>query len=361
MQNQNKDNKKTDYIFILFILGLIVSISLFNFIVDPYYILRTSTIKGFNDSKPHKYSSTRTIIYSDMKINHKQKDTAFIGNCLLSHYGKGLENVVFYTIPMVRIQEVYNVINGIHEIAPKIETIYWGIFLDDLYNEVNNEETDTLKNFKNKNIQLDDFINLFFSWNTTKYSIDTVKSSILHKNDKTTFIYPYREIAPRTYTNDFGWDVMDRISNICKYAEDNNINLVIYYSPLHVSKKIHLYSKGVWDKNIEFKKKLSQITPFYDYSLNNQYSTMPLDENVENYIDNVHLTDDYNNLIVNDLLSNDKKIGILMTKENIDKYTEKDTKQLIEFMSSHKDMTEQIYNVKPEDVNVKIQKSSKDN
>ena len=84
MENENKTEKRRDILFLVLLLIFIILIGLFNYIIDPYYIFRDSTIKGINNVKTHKYSNKRTIVYSDIKINSKN-----IINCYL-----------FLTIPL---------------------------------------------------------------------------------------------------------------------------------------------------------------------------------------------------------------------------------------------------------------------
>ncbi|MGM9993337.1 MAG: hypothetical protein ACI37R_01260 [Candidatus Avigastranaerophilus sp.] len=354
MSNNKNFNRRSDYFYIIFLLLLIFGISLFNFIVDPYYIFRDSTIRGFNDVKTHKYSNKRTITNSDIKINNKGKDTAFTGNCMLSHYGKGLDNVAFFTIPVTKIEEVAILIENIHKIAPQIKKIYWGVFFDDLYHFNQTTQSDILNKVESPRLQTDDFINLFFSWNTTKYSIETVMDSIKNKGQNSIYIYPYREIAKKTYDKTLSFDFMSQIQDIYNYAKSNDIELIIYYSPIHISKKIHMFSKGIWNTNLEFKKELAQITPFYDYSLSDKYNTQPLDENSINFIDNVHPATNYNNMLVEDLLSADKKIGKLITKDNADRYNKEDTEYLKTFINTNKIMFENIKNVTPDMADIKI-------
>ena len=203
---------------------------------------------------------------------------------------------------------------------------------------------------------MDDLINLFFSWNTTKYSIETVINSVKNKGRNIVYIYPYREIAKKHYEKEFSFDFMSKIAEIYKYAKSNEIELIIYYSAMNISKKIHMMEKGIWDENIEFKKRLAQITPFYDYSFSNKYNLQPLDENSIYYVDNIHPTKLYNDMLVNDLLSDKKEIGVLVTKDNVDKYNEEDTLKLQEYINSHSELTEKIKNVKTEDANIRIKK-----
>ena len=228
------EEKRNDFIIILFILGLIVLVALFNYIVDPYYILRDTTIKGFNNVKTHKYSNKRTIIYSDIKLNSKNKDTAFTGNCVLSHYGSGLDNVAFFTIPVTKVDEIAKIIMFINKETPNIKKIYWGMHYDDFWNSKNDIVNDNLPENSNSSFTFQDFINLFFSYNTTKYSIETVRDSLKNKGNNTIYVYPYREIAKKKYNGDFSYEELDNIKNVKDFADKNGIELIIYYSPIHI-------------------------------------------------------------------------------------------------------------------------------
>lgn len=358
MENENNLEKRRDILFLVLLLIFIILIGLFNYIIDPYYIFRDSTIKGINNVKTHKYSNKRTIIYSDIKINSNNKDTAFTGNCLLSHYGSGLDNVAFFTVPVAKVEEVSNIIKNIHKIAPEIKTIYWGLFYDDFWNDKNDEVNDTLPILETKKINLDDIINLFFSYNTTKYSIETLRDSIKNKGQDIIYVYPYREIAKKTYNKKFSFDSLNNIKEIKEFADQNNIKLIIYYSPIHISKKVHIYSKGLWDSNQELKRKLAEITPFYDYSFQNEYNMSPLDEYNMNFIDNIHPSNTYNNLIVFDLLSNTKKIGTYITKENIENYIKIDNENLKNYIKENPQISEKIKNVKKEDADISVRRKN---
>lgn len=356
MENENKTEKRRDILFLVLLLIFIILIGLFNYIIDPYYIFRDSTIKGINNVKTHKYSNKRTIIYSDIKINSNNKDTAFTGNCLLSHYGSGLDNVAFFTVPVAKVEEVSNIIKNIHKISPEIKTIYWGLFYDDFWNDKNDEVNDTLPILETKKINLDDIINLFFSYNTTKYSIETLRDSIKNKGQDIIYVYPYREIAKKTYNKKFSFDSLKNIREMKKFAQENHIKLIIYYSPIHISKKVHIYSKGLWESHQELKRRLAEITPFYDYSFKNEYNMTSIDENNMNFIDNIHPSNTYNNLIVFDLLSNTKKIGTYITKENIENYIKIDNENLKNYIKENPQISEKIKNVRKEDAGISIRR-----
>ena len=351
----NNENRK-DILFVILLFVFILLVVLFNFVVDPYYVFRDSTIKGFNNVKTHKYSSKRTVLYSQMKMDSKNKDIAFTGNCLLSHYGFGLENVAFFTIPVARVTEVSEIIKNIPSINPNIKTIYWGVFMDDFLNLDSDEYSDYLPKLDTPRFTLQDFINLFFSWNTTKYSIETVIDSIKDKGQDIVYIYPYREIAKKEYNKEYSTETVNHIQKTIDFAKQNDIELIIYYSPIHVSKKIHIYTKGKWKLYQNIKRELVKITPLYDYSFFSEYNDKPLDENSKYFIDNIHPTNIYNNIVVNDLLSEEKRLATILTMENIEQLLEEDTKKIEIFVKSKKRITEKLKNVKIDDFETKIKK-----
>lgn len=355
--NQVNKSDKKEILFVVLFVVFVLFIALFNFVIDPYYIFRDSTIKGFNNVKTHKYSGKRTIIYSDIKINHSGKDIAFTGNCLLSHYGSGLDNVAFFTIPVAKVAEVSNIIKNLIVVSPEVKTVYWGLFFDDFWNDKNDEVSDSLPDFKTKNIELKDLVNLFFSYNTTKYSIETVRDSIKNHGEDIIYVYPYREIAKKKYDKQFSLETLKDIEDTKLFAKKHNVKLVVYYSPIHVTKKMHVLSKNQWENYQELKRQISSVTDFYDYSLFNEYNSTLLDENNKYYVDNIHPATDYNNLLVNDLLSEDKKIGVLVTKDNVNSLLQGDYQNLKKYISEHKSLYERIKNVSERESTVKIKKN----
>jgi len=353
---EKKENDKKEILFVVLFVILVIAVALFNFVVDPYYIFRDSTIKGFNNVKTHKYSSKRTIIYSDIKINSRGKDIVFTGNCLLSHYGSGLDNVGFFTVPVAKVAEVSNIIKNLITVSPDVKTVYWGLFFDDFWNDKNDEVNDTLPDFSSKRIELQDLVNLFFSYNTTKYSIETIRDSVKNHGEDIIYVYPFREIAKKKYDKQFSFDFLKNIEETRAFAEQHGVKLVIYYSPIHVTKKMHVFSKGEWENYQELKRKLAEITDFYDYSMFNDYNWELLDENNQNFVDNIHPATNYNNLIVTDLLSENKKIGKHITKNNVNLELEKDFEMLQKYIAEHKDLYEEIKKVSDKDSTIKVKK-----
>lgn len=354
-------NDKKDILFVLLFILCVLAIALFNYIVDPYYIFRKETINGFNNVKTHQFSNRREILYSDVKINTKGKDVVFTGNCLLSRYGSGLDNVVFFTVPVVKISEVSQIVKNLISYSPEIKTIYWGMFFDDFWNKDEDEDNGILPEFSSKCVELQDFINLFFSYNTTKYSIETIRDSVKNHGEKMKYVYPFREIADKTYSDKFSLDSLKAVKETVEFANEHGVKLVIYYSPINVTKKMHIYSKNQWDNYRKLKLELANVCDFYDYSLSNKYNSNILDGNSKYYLDNIHLSSEYDKFIINDLLSADKKVAKLVTKANAKSVTEKEFLDLIKFIDKNKSTYEKIKQVSIDDRFERIEKNTSEN
>lgn len=100
-----EDNKKRqDLLFLILLIFFIGVVALFNYSVDPYNVTKAKIINGFNDNKIHKLTNKRSNIYADIKLNKKNKDKAFVGNCLLSETNDTPNNIAFFSIPVVKME-----------------------------------------------------------------------------------------------------------------------------------------------------------------------------------------------------------------------------------------------------------------
>jgi len=349
-------SRKKDFFLILSAAAGILGIMLFNFIIDPYYIFQHNTVYGLNHKKIHLYSNKRQIIFSEMKLNGRNKTDAFIGNCALYRSRNVPYTAAFYTVPVTDTEEIQNIIEHITALNPNIKKLYLGINFNEMYEK--DRKTDKFQEIKNRRISAKDITDLFFSWNTTKYSIETLKSSIAAKNKNENYVYPYREIAKKRYSSGEARDLKEKISRLKNFAEGSGIKLIFYFTPAHITYKIDIYEKNLWNKYTQFKRQLAEITDYFDYSLNNVYNTENLDADAVYYIDNVHITDILNEIIISDLLSNSPKIGVPVNKDNADAVIKEDTKDLTEYIEKNKALAEKIKSLTVQDADIKIKRNS---
>lgn len=357
MEESKRSQKYKNFYFVVVLVLSFFLIILFNYFVDPFDIFKTKTFKGVNNIKIYKLTNKRSAIWTDMKLNGKGKKVVFTGNCLLSYGAEEMEDVAFFNLTVAKVHEVLELFKVIPEVAPDVKKVYVGMFFDDFWETKNDEVQDVLKPY-NKYYSVDDFVNYLFSYNTTKYSVDTLLKSIEQKGEDIVYVYPYRELVDVHYKDSYNKSSFDDLEKMVKIAKKNNIEIVFYYSPIHVSKKVSIYEKGLWDVNNEIKRKLAKIAPFYDYSISNNYNQDDLDENSKYFVDSLHPTKKLQEEIVKELVSDDEKIGVLVTEKNVDEILDKDTNHLKRYMKQHPATVQKISNLKAEDKKVKIRQKN---
>ena len=348
-------SRKKDFFIILTAAAGILGIMLFNFIIDPYYIFQHKPVYGLNHKKIHMYSNKRQIIFSEMKLNGRNKTDAFIGNCTLYRSRNVPSNIAFYTVPVTNTEEILNIIEHIKLLNPNIKKLYLGINFNEIFKK--DRKTDDFKEINSRRISIKDIIDLLFSWNTTKYSIETLTASIAAKNKNDNYVYPYREIAKKRYSSGETCNLMVKLSMLKNFAENSGIKLIFYFTPVHITYKIDIYEKNLWDKYTDFKYRLAQRADYLDYSLNNAYNTEKLDADAVYYIDNIHITDALNEAVISDLLSNSPKIGVPVNKNNADDIIKNDTEYIADYIEKNKELAEKIKSLTVQDADIKIKKA----
>lgn len=91
-------------------------------------------------------------------------------------------------------------------------------------------------------------------------------------------------------------DIIPELKKIKEYCDDNGINLKVFFAPECVKSINHYNSEQVF----KFKKQLAEITPFYDFSGENEIT---LDD--ENYIDGEHFSSTVGNMILDRIYFSD--------------------------------------------------------
>jgi len=96
--------------------------------------------------------------------------------------------------------------------------------------------------------------------------------------------------------DNYGIDnVIADIQSIIDLCNRNNIKLILFTNPLHIS----MYQQAVENGYIDFLSKLSEITDYYNFSGINDITI-----NNDNYIDSVHYKAEIGNLIIDVIFNN---------------------------------------------------------
>ena len=108
-------------------------------------------------------------------------------------------------------------------------------------------------------------------------------------------------------------ETIEDIKNIISICKENNINLIFFINPIH--KTTYLYNN--LDNLNNFKKRLSQITNYYDFAIINSLTT-----NNYNFYETSHYRELVGDIILDTIYNNSTEYGLLVTKDNIDNYIE---------------------------------------
>ncbi len=159
----------------------------------------------------------------------------------------------------------------------------------------------------------------------TEYEIESLKNKYI-SNEKFNKPYYFDD------NNEHIYDTILIIRKIKKLCDDNNIKLVVFFNPVHITS----YLKDDIHLSNRFKKELVKITDFYDFNYINFVS-------INNYFwyETSHpryfVCDWELKVITNQFDKNiPKDFGRLITKDNVDYYCEKYLKERMEFKKPSK-------------------------
>ncbi|TAE60584.1 MAG: hypothetical protein EAZ76_01415 [Nostocales cyanobacterium] len=152
-----------------------------------------------------------------------------------------------------------------------------------------------------------------------------------------------------------------KIVNLCR---ENNIKLTVFISPSHAIQWESIRATGEFKTWENWKRKLVQVTPVWDFSGYNSITTEKLQDVMENYADSSHYTKPVGDLILNRILDYqpDKvpgDFGVLLTPENIESHLDKIRTDREVWVKNHQDELELVQRLEKEFV--ENQKKNKKN
>jgi hypothetical protein len=335
-----------------------VSISLFNIAVDPYGIFKSPTWIGVNQVKPEKDRQVR--MFKAIEVIRIQPKMVFIGS---SRTEFGLDTAH----PAVSgVQPGYNLgITGAniyearryfeHAIAnnPNVKKAVIGLDFF-MFGKGKKNQLDFLENrLLISHITLQDKLNSSFSWGATRASLKTIKVN-QSAGDTVGHFYPDGRRNPDYYIQDVyagrqGVDIMknllrktdffqakmrgevyeisqlEEVTNMVRLCQENQIECRFFISPSHVTQWESIRLSGAWGVFEEWKRKLAEITPVWDFSGYNSITTEPLSSTMTNYMDSSHYRQEIGDLVLNRIFQYNPEIvpedfGVLLTPETVENH-----------------------------------------
>lgn len=337
-------------IFFVAALTPLLSVGLFNSLIDPYDIFNTPTLGGLNDSKPNKDKNDRLFKATD--IIRIKPVTVFIGS---SRTKQGL-NPSYSAL--TNQQPAYNLaINGPnayevrryleHAIANQenIKLVIFGVDFFMFNSSLMNQPTFSENRLEKKHIALQDFLNSTFSLEALSASRETVLASLADANEKEDYgqngFMPNHNIEPdatewrfkggiKLYFElhsdyHFSEQYFSDFKKIVELCKKHNIDLKVFISPSHATQWEAIRTTGRWQTYEQWKKELVNLVQVWDFSGYNSITTEPISDRMQNYVDNSHYTEKVGNLVLNRILSYQEHtvpndFGVLLTPQTIESH-----------------------------------------
>jgi hypothetical protein len=331
-----------------------LSVGLFNFLVNPYGIFDSPEITGFNQSKPEKLKNMR--LFKAVDITRIKPETIFLGSSR-TEYGlnpnyaalKDKQSVYNLALGAATPYELLRYLQHALVNQPKLKLVILG--LDEfMFNELNQENPGlSEQRLEKKHSSVADIVSSTLSLNAFYASQTTIALSqkypeyqsytpqgmlnlrIIDRNDSATLyrfeksIGFYFQTFPQYRLSDRYLNLFKQIVSLCKQKK---IDLKVFISPAHATRWETVWTAGHWQQFEQMKREIAKITPVWDFSGYNSITTEPLSNRMKNYVDDSHYRQEIGNLIFNRILSyqgnrvpND--FGILITPTNIESHLQK--------------------------------------
>ncbi|MEM6838126.1 MAG: hypothetical protein AAF609_14875 [Cyanobacteria bacterium P01_C01_bin.120] len=338
----------------------VLSIGLFNLLIDPFGILGSPAIAGLNQEKPKEASHVR--LFKAVDVVRIKPRAVFIGT-------SGVEYGLNPNHPsLANYQPVYNL--GLpdsnayeqlryleHAIAnqPGLEVVVVGLdFVS--YNHQNVTEVDFHEDrLGQDHVIVNDLLKVMLSIDALEASIETITENT---DESTEFPYysngtrngeyfnsnkPMIDIFQeylKTYLHrselygqfSLSPEMLDSLKAIVDLCEEHDIELNVFVSPFHASHLEAIQAANLWSVFEDWKRQVVEITPIWDFSVYNFVTAETISDDMQYFRDSAHYREEVGNLILNCILqSQDEEIcslqpqgqnipeafGVLVTPDNI--------------------------------------------
>lgn len=330
----------------------LLSVGAFNIFVDPYGIYNSSIIEGFNQAKPEKWKYQRlfkaldiirikpvTIFLGSSRTNLGLNPAYSVFNDKQPAYNLGLNGANTYET----LRYLQHAIKNQKDLKLVILGLDFIMFNTELGNQIGFEEN----RLEKQSITSQDFINTTLSLDALSLSQETIKANkinvpqdIYYPNGFMRVWHPEQDKNLNEFKKSIGvyFNVhsnyklsqayLTNLKQIVDLCQQNNITLVAFISPAHVTQTEAIYAANQWQLLEQWMREVVKILPIWNFSDYNSITTELVSETMKNYIDGSHYKDSIGNLVLNRILSYKtdevpQDFGVYLTPDNIETQLEK--------------------------------------
>ena len=345
--------KKSNLIYIFINLFLILSIALFNYLVDPYFILHKNKPLHIN-----RYLLDEPYIPIKIKKNKKYKYVLSGGSTVnvlnMQNLNKDLADISCFKI---KVNDMAQLLFNYLDKHPETKTVFLPLDLRQIADTSNNK----IKHDKSENLTSKEYFRLLFSIQTIKYSIN--------KLIKRTPDYSVKLVKYKVHDIDIKPQKMEKIveksySKMFKELKKRNIEVICFIPPVHATRLVYLNETIGYDSISRIKKFIIEQNGYLiDMATINKFTSKPIKDVFYLFTDLIHPTDIYGYYIYNILLDNPKKdedLYTFLTKENVEIESQKEKEKILKWKKENKKEYKYYLEGDKKEYTEKIEKTSHD-
>lgn len=339
------------YKFVRKVLIYVLAISIFSIVmsvvVDPYNIFHYDNARMNSGELNSRYVKTKYVLSNPDKFNSFIFGSSRVGYIHVEQLNN--ENMSWYNMTYQNglLPEIKETIKTFIDNGVIPQNILIGIDAVDGNNE-KNHINDLLRKpypitFKDKVAFYYSYLNPAIAMKAL-FELETLENQELQKHRFYEYGGIYKEgiktadwgewsvnnVIPMVEVTQYINDSLNVVKDICQICEENNINLILFTTPLYITK----YLDGMEQGYPIYISEIAKIHDIYSFSSINTINMNPL-----NYWEDIHFDSEIGDLILQRIYNEDEfseslieeGFGILVTEENADWCQEFLMKQLEEY------------------------------
>ena len=340
----NKSNKVIkNFLFLFLVIFAIIGICFFNYKIDPYNLFGEKEYFTLQNCP-------RDLVYTAIKKYKGPKlDTVLIGGSEAatmfdSNFYKDFDTLC---LDAINYEQYIELLDYYLKMNPKLKNVIVII----CYSNIIHDGYSPLQDLE-KNDKLSEFKSLYFSFKTTKDSLDVIIQNIVKLIEKKKeFVYEYKPKYLDSFDlNKEEIDILEkenfeRFNNLIKFLNNKNLNYTIIIPPYNISYLSLIYEKKFYQDKIDnFRRFLVSVVPedkkIYDFAFVNKYTLSDAYVNK----DILYFNDSHPSIIwgvkIYRILYNkenkDEDLYFLLNKENVESVIKKGNLLLNEYIKNNR-------------------------
>ena len=330
MENYNKK-------LILSVFLTLLSVSLLNYIVNPYNIFEQRFFK--NLLKPEAKVQERLTKPIGLKFDKRKISAVFFGTSRTDlainkdDYkeltGKNAENLAIGGLSEFEIQKMTDLALKIH---PEIKKVYYAIDFQTFGKTkaiINDNRSEITGNPK---LQTSELCSALLSISTTGNSIWTIVKNLLHieqrmfypQGHKHIFVNPkiqdefnatISEYTGRYKNIELDENKLNDFKNYANELKSRGIEVILFVMPTHITVQNLIDEAGKREMYNEWLGELSETGDVINFNTENKYTTEEIKPDMQYFFDGSHSTHKFGKIIIKDLISPEPEVGVKIQKK----------------------------------------------